>query len=369
MSSLNPLDPNGLIAPLQQSSGAQLAGYNTAIQNALAKNFLSTSHPVDMQAAINYPDSPSLKFDADPGFSQGIGNGISNFYALKNYRSRTEMLNNAVLEQREKEKQQRDMLAATTAANQERRTKGRDLLKPEEQSFYDVLSPDEQDKILAEHANAKTKSLTGIETDQAKLNWQRERFHALTGKFPEQIFAQGNQGALTPQVHSAWKYVYNAEPPKDALDFKKRFAESGSSVEGYRGAKIDNETRGPRNQAALDGQLLSNYTAGVNAKFAEKMKEIDYWRGKGEAQKAKDMEKNAGDGNLRFNQLMSIYDKLTPGEIKQYNAIFKSQGVGDIFQLPEKDENTLKPVINKGKVMAWTDKYGNQYNADGSPKQ
>lgn len=365
----NPLDPNGLIAPLQQSTGAQLAGYNTAIQNAVAKSMMASTRTPDMQAALSYPSAPSLQFDADPGFSQGVGNGISNFYALKNYRSRTEMLNNAVLEQREKEKQQQDMLAATASANQERRKTGRGLLKPEEQSFYDVLSPDEQDKLLIKRATGKADVAMAPDQGNAEAQKKLAEYDALTEAIRKigPLETRNPQGEMVPNPVAirAYSELLN-KTPYLTLDANKDFI-------GVKKANVDLK-EAENNLGAQPGQLkraalsetLANSKAAVDAKYAEALKLADKLTAENKLQEADDLKGRLAEGRPLYEDALNKYDTLTPGQIKLMNSKFKALSLP--YELPEKKDNKMTPIKYKGKVTGFTDASGHVYDADGNPK-
>lgn len=326
----------------------------------------STSLAYQQRAATAGANVPQMRFGGND-FAEGLGNGINNFYAMKGYNQQQQTFKDIATQQHAYQQNMLQMAQQQIQADANRRAGGKKELPIGLQSSYQYLSPEAQDKVLADEINkrlnvsykpieAEAESKATIQADQAKLNWQRERFHALTGTYPEKLFAMGNQGALTPQMQSAWKYVYNSDPPKDALDFQERYAKVASSVEGAKGAAIDNQTRGQQNQAGLDSTLLDNATKQVNLKYAEALKQADMLVAQGKADEAQKLKENLDQGMLRFNQATQQYAQMTQGQISLFNSQMKAIGLP--YELPDKEE--LKAVTKDGKVTQFYDPYTGQ---------
>lgn len=264
-----------------QTEGAELAKYMTDEQfkNLMAVQDPSDNLAIQRAAANSAANTPQLRFDGN-NFAEGVGNGISNFYAMKGYKQQQQAYKD-IATQQQAYQQKRLGLANQQIAGQQREIEtGNQQLpvllptaNPEQITALQAANRASGGKLFTDlgtrlgqgytdigltDPKTQAESKAKLSAEQDKLNWQRERFTALTGVPPEKLFAMGNQGALTPQMQSAWKYVYGSDPPKDALDFKQRFAQVASAVEGARGATIDNDTRGQRNQAGLDSTLLGN---------------------------------------------------------------------------------------------------------------
>lgn len=367
---VNPLDPNGLIAPLQQSSGAQLAGYNTAIQNAIAKSVLGASRPADMQAALSYPSAPSLQFSPNPTFAQGVGEGIGNFMALRNYRTRTEMLNQAVLRQQEKEKKQMEMLKATEVANQTRRTTGRGLLKPEEQSFYDVLPGDEQDKILIKRATGKADAAMAPDQGLAEGQKKIAEHDALVAAIQKigPLETRNAQGEMVPNPVAVRAYSeLIGKTPYLTLDANNDYIEAKQNNVNLK--KSENELGaqpGQLKREALKSELEIKQEQ-VNLKYADALKMVDKLTAESKLDEANELKTRLSEGRKRYDQLVNLYDSLTPGQIKLYNSQFKSMNLP--YELPEKAENKKTPIKHKGEVTGFTDSEGNVYDAKGNLKR
>ena len=312
------------------------------------------------QAAAAAGNVPQLRFGGET-FAEGLGNGINNYFGMRGYQQQQQGYKDIMQQQQAYQQQQANDYRTQLMAQQTRRQKGGQKLPTSLRDIYSALDPSAQDKLLSDTAGKQLDSSSIIQASQDKLNWQRERFKALTGTYPEQVFAMGNQGALTPQMQSAWKYVYEADPPKDALDFQKRYSETANTVEGAKSAVIDNQTRGQRNQANLDGSLLENSYKQVNLKYAEALKQADLLVAQGKAEEASKLKENLDGGMARFNQAMQQYEQMTPGQISLFNAQMKAIGLP--YELPAKQE--LKAVTNKGKVTQFYDPYTGQVKVPG----
>ena len=351
----------------------QTAAQSQLLTDEQFKQINSLIDPSDNLAAAKYAqalqgNAPQLKFDTNAtgigtGIMQGLGNAVNNTLAIRNYKQQKELGQQAYGAYQADRQRQIELANQQVQAQALQRQTQVEWVKknrPDLLGLFEIGTPEQRGAIITKEIGAeykpieaKAESDSKIAADQAKLNWQRERFHALTGKYPEQIFAEGNQGALTPQVQSAWKYVYDADAPKDALDFKQRFAQVGAAVEGYRGAKIDNETRGERNQAGLDSTLLSNSVQQVNLKYADALKQADKLLAEGKVEEAQKLKTNLQEGRARYDQAVQKYDQMTDGQVALFNS--QMDAIGLPYKLPPKGK--LSAVTKDGKVTQFYDPY------------
>jgi hypothetical protein len=90
---------------------------------------------------------------------------------------------------------------------------------------------------------------------------------------------------------------------------------------------------------------------------------IDKLTGENKLEEANDLKGRLAEGRQRYDQLVGLYDSLTPGQIKLYNSQFKSMNLP--YELPDKK---MTPTTYMGKVTGFTDSSGHVYDANGNPK-
>lgn len=230
-----------------------------------------------------------------------------------------------------------------------------DVLKNENALIYDPKRKNALDQIEIQNAPAKAVAAEqgNIKANQERLNDQSNRIYALTGKRPQDIFAGANTGMLTPQVQGAWRYVYGNEPPADALTTQKRVAEIGTAAEGYRGAQIENQTRGERNEASLQGQNLQNSMREVELRYADTLKQLEQQAAQGKVQEATAARQQLEQAKGLYQEAIQSYKGMSDEQIDTINAQFKS--LGTPFILPKRNEQKLKAVVKDGKVQQFYD--------------
>jgi hypothetical protein len=353
----NPLDPQGLTSGIQQSTLAQLAGYGGDTQKALTKSLFSSGKPVDMQAAMYYPDAPQLKFDTNAtgigtGIMQGLGNAVNNYQTIKNYRTRTEMLNNAVLEQRQREQQQQDMLAKQDRANMERRATAGLQLPESVREIYNNASPEAQDKIYEQYGagrvtNALKPEDGAAEGAKAIAEWQALRQQV--AQIGELEIKDPKTGEMIPNPTAVRAYSeLMKKNPYLTLDaeqdlIKTRRADAQLEFE-------ENKVAAQPGKLAREAQhdALALKKAQVEADYAEAEKAIDIALGQGRVEEAKAARENLTAGRPVYEQFLSTYDKRSPGEIQLFNSRMESMKLP--YRLPKKPETVYKATTKDGMV-------------------
>jgi hypothetical protein len=365
----NPLDPQGLIVPLIRSTDSQL-GYGKGFFRDASRAY--QNKPADLVAANYYPDAPQLKFDTNAtgigtGIMQGLGNAVNNYQTIKNYRTRTEMLNNAVLEQRQREQQQQDMLRATEEYNAERRKTGRGLLKPEEQSFYDVLSPEEQDKILIKRATGKADAAMAPDVgaaDGAKKIAEHDALVEAYKQYGPLEVKDPKTGEMIPNPVAVRGYAeLMGKSPYLTLDANKDVIQTRQANVNLKSSENELQAQPGKLKREAAQDELSISKSKVELKYADALKMIDKLTGENKLEEANDLKGRLAEGRQRYDQLVGLYDSLTPGQIKLYNSQFKSMNLP--YELPDKK---MTPTTYMGKVTGFTDSSGHVYDANGNPK-
>lgn len=373
----NPLDPNGLIAPIQQGALNQTAMAENQLRN-LMKIYQGAGSGLspELRAAQLYPDAPDLKFGGNgrhwsDALTAGGSNFLNNYQQLKNYRRRTEMLNGAVLEQRKREQDQTDMLRRQEETANTRRTNGRGHLSQEEQVFFDSLSPEEQDKILVKRATGKADAAMAPDQGRAegeKAIAERTALIEELKKLPP-LEVKNAKGEMVPNPAGVRAYSeLMARNPYLTLDANQDYIETQQANVNLKSSQNDLQAQPGELKRKATSEQLDISKKQVEVKYADAMALIDKLTGENKLEEAKELKTRLTEGRPLYEQALANWENLTPGQIKLMNSKFKSMNTP--FELPEKKEekNELKPLKNKGVITGWYDDAGHQYNADRSPK-
>lgn len=370
-STLSNPDPLGVLGVDQQQQ-AKLAAMQTAEQQ---KALLASYDPANVLAGqkmvyANTPDAPALKFGTtatDPvlQFGELAGNGINNFYAMRQYKQQQQQAKDMASQYNAANLKYQDM--ATQLAQQQAETKAAHIelanrsmatlnnpdATPEEKQqamanlntamegtfgtkFGETMAPQLAHNALAQ----ETGTAEGQKTVAEKSAILK---HAIgSGYGPGQLEVGG---VPQPGRMTSFKYMTGTDPVT-SQDITRKDLENQQTANtvAAQPAKLEREAV---------SENLSNSIKAVEAKYADAKANIDVLTGQGRLEEAEAAKKHLDEGRGIYDQAVANYEHMTAGQVKLFNSQMKSLKLP--YELPEKEEKKLTAVTNKGKVTQFYD--------------
>lgn len=359
---LGTLDTSGQFGAQQNMlAQALMSSKGDALANSLVKAQM-------FQKPLTTPTAPALKFGVDAkgigdGVVQGLGNALNNALQMKQYGQQQDQVTQ--YNQRMQDLSQQMDLAAAQKQQQA------DLAAAEEAKFVQSLPERvrpyyQQADDVGRRAMLLDLSRPGLapgigEADALKKISEHDALMAVVKQYgPLEIDGKPNPAAVRAYSELIGKSAYlSTDASKAVIDVNK------ANVDLKKAQNDLGAQPGQLKRQALNEELGLTIKK-VEAKYAEAMALADKLTAEGKITEANDLKTRTVEGRKRYDQAVAAYDTLTPGQIKLMNSQFKS--LGTPYELPEKKENKLTPVKNKGKVTGFTDDQGHVYDKDGNPK-
>lgn len=354
---------NPLFEPSMQAADAiQQDVLTSTLNNSVGDNLMALMR----RSSINQPAAPALNFNVNArnvgeGVVQGLGNGINNAMQLGQFRRAQEQRQAAIdLAQRydlaAAQKKQQDLatgnnalaiLANPNATPVERLTAFQGLNAVSGGEFAKTMGSQFATPVFSAGGNRAAAPDQGAADALKKAS----EFDALMKKVQE-IGPLEVNGIPQPQAVRAYQALFNRSP-YTSLDANKEVIDLNRANVGL---KMDQNELGAQpgklKREAL-GEELGLSIQKVTAKYAEANALIDKLTGENKLKEAQELRTRLDEGRKRYDQAISAYDSLTPGQVKLLNSRFKSMDLP--YELPEKKEGTLKAVTKDGKVQEFYD--------------
>lgn len=334
------------------------------------------------------PNAPKLNFDTNAtgigtGIMQGLGNAVNNSLQMRQFGQQQQAQQQYMQQQRDwqqqldlalAEKQKAaDLAAAQKAANEEialggltpraRATFG--LMDPEgKRPFLNALAQPDLGGFVGQGKGAEAKAAApGL--GEADAMQKVTAYDALM-KAIESIGPLETNGVPNPPAIRAYSQLLGGKPytsldaSNDVIDAKRNKIgmDKDANDLAYQPQRLENQ-----NQA----DQLANSRAQIELKYADALKEADMILGQGKVDEAQKLKDHLTQGRKLWEDAMSKYDQMTPGQVKLFNS--RMHGLEVPFSLPEKKEPVRKPLTRFGQVTGFVDDQGHVYDAKGKLKQ
>jgi hypothetical protein len=352
---------------------AQQANLAQAISQQQYKNLADLNNAKLQAGAYRnlgsiYGGAPQLQTNVEAntipeGVLKGLATGLGNFTNFRQYGQRQQAYRDlAGLQQQQQQNQidlaerqlkaqgQRDLAAFNylrglgTASPGVNSPKFTDLSVSDSPlaTLYSISDRTGRDKILTDLATGNVSNylapFEGTAKGQSTVN-EKSTILGHTIKSGYGPNALEVKGVPIPGRLNSFRFLTGQEPTT-SLDVEKDLLSN---------QQLSNTVAAQPTQLTQEavGRELDNNMKMVTAKYADAKAQIDVLLGQGKVDEANQLKSHLDAGKQRYDQAVSAYDRLTPGQVKLFNSQMKSLKLP--YELPEKQE--LKASTKKGKVV------------------